>query len=227
MPGIVEVTSLVRATADAGNSNALTAEVTLTMAAGKAVALMIIQEGSATRTFVVKESGSTTGWSELISFTSGAATAIPRFWKRGSHPGGSTTINVTHNNTSGTFAICAVELDVADVALEASDVLLDGATTTSHAASSGGLTTATAVVGLLTASSNNTSLSTTTAGGSWTKRSGSDNSMFMATVEFPSGCTGETGPWTSATSRVARSGMVLLSEVAPSTAWITGGWFGH
>lgn len=183
--------------------------------------MWIGQLATFTRTYVVSDSVmGTTGWVKIAGINPGAAAEL---WCNPDHTGGAVTISITHGNATGQFRTIAMEWPFGGaITVDATSSLNEGANGTSHASSSAGVTSTHNVVAFCAGALDSTGATDCTPGTGYTEVlawvSGVVCFQYKA---FPTGCTNETGPWTSTGTAKKGTSVIALIRSTPVTTTLT------
>ncbi len=183
--------------------------LTFAVTAGNALVACIYQVGTTARTFVVSDSQGGT-WVKRRDYT--LTVGGPEIWTCASHPGGSTTVTITHNSASGDFRASVAEFSGFGgvVSVAASDQNLDpGVVNTGHVCSAVGVSAATECLGIISAGSDST-WTLPVAVESWAAI-GAGTRAYAAYKIFSGGVTGERGLYSNTgTARAGRNSIALF-----------------
>jgi hypothetical protein len=205
--------ALIQASSAVGASGGtLTANITFgsAVAAGSTLVVLISQTVSGTRDYTVTDNiHGSSGWAAAVASSADIRTAI---WSRANHSGGTVTVSVTHGLASVGFRAVAMEWSGygATVTVDASDSLVEGGSGTSHTCSSAGVTSANECVAFCACGLNATATECN-PGASYNEVPTAEvhNRTLFQYRHFASGCTSETGAWT--TTGIARIGSASIA----------------
>jgi hypothetical protein len=211
--------ALVQTSAAVGASGAtLTANITFgsAVAAGSTLVVLISQTVAGVRDYTVTDNiHGASGWAAAEASASDIRTAI---WYRANHNGGTVTVSVTHGLATVGFRAMAMEWSGygATVTVDDSDSLDEGVSATSHTCSSLGVTSTNECVAFCACGLNATATECNPGSGySEVPTAEVHNRTLFQYQRFASGCTNETGAWsTTGIARMGRSSIALLSGPA-------------